>query len=169
MSPCTQYCSGEERAQEKREQHPILGNDIGWQRKEIEADVLVVERVVRAIGHVIEVPQKDAPIVDLSPGDKYSEEAGAAGDDEGPRQPFQQARRRRNTRAFPLEVGGALHPRRLAKAGRERPVHPKHGGSRYEDDEKNFGFGANGRPEDRQIADRGKPQPIDQEVAREPQ
>ena len=80
--------SGEERAQEKREQHPILDNDIGGQRKEIEADVLVVERVVHAIGHLIEKPQEDAPIVDLSPGDKHSEEAGAAGDDEGPRQPL---------------------------------------------------------------------------------
>ncbi len=89
--------SGEERAQEKREQHPILDNDIGWQRKEIEANVLVVERVVRAIGHLIEEPQEDAPIADLSPGDKHSEEA-AAGDDEWPRQPlayeFQQVRLR---------------------------------------------------------------------------
>ena len=165
--------SGEERAQEEREQHPILDDDIGGQRKEIEADVLVVERVVRAIGHVIEELQEDAPVVDLSPGDKHSEEAGAAGDDEGPRQPmaheFQQVRRRRNARAFPLEVGGALHPRRPGKTGRERSVHPKDDGGRHEDDEKNFGFGADGRPEDLQIADRGKPQPIDQEVAREPQ
>jgi hypothetical protein len=33
---------------------------------------------------------------------------------------------------------------------------------------KNFGFGGDGRPEDAQIADRGKPQPVDQEIAREP-
>ena len=70
--------SGEERAQEEREKHPILDYDIGGQRKEIEADVLVVEWVARAIGHLIEEPQEDAPIVDLSPGDKHGEEAGAA-------------------------------------------------------------------------------------------
>jgi hypothetical protein len=29
-------------------------------------------------------------------------------------------------------------------------------------------FGGDGRPEDAQIADRGKPQPVDQEIAREP-
>ena len=94
--------SGEERAQEKREQHPILDNDIGWQRKEIEADVLVVERIVRAIGNLIEEPQEDTPVVDLSPADKQTDKACAAGDDEGPRQPlaheFQQVGLRRTAR-----------------------------------------------------------------------
>ena len=122
---------------------------------------------------MIEEPQEDVPVVDLSPGDKHSEEAGAAGDDEGPRQPmaheFQQVGQRRNARAFPLEVGGTLRPRRPGKAGRERSVHPQDDGGRHEDDEEDFGFGADGRPEDAQIADRGKPQPIDQEVVREPQ
>jgi hypothetical protein len=106
---------GKERAQEEREQHPILDDDIGGQRKEIEADVLVVQRIVRAIGHVIEEPEEDAPVVGLSPGNKHSKEAGAAGDDEGPRQPmahdFQHVGQRRNARAFPLEVGGTLRPR----------------------------------------------------------
>ena len=37
--------SGEERAQEKREKHPVLGCDIGGQRKEIKADVIAVEWV----------------------------------------------------------------------------------------------------------------------------
>src|SRR5215471_13199132 len=54
--------AGEERTQEKREQYPIFNDDIGWQRKEIESDVLVVERVVRAIGYVIEEPQEDAQL-----------------------------------------------------------------------------------------------------------
>ena len=53
--------SGEERAQEKREKHPILGCDIGRQRKEIKADVIAVEWVVRAIGHLIEELQEDTP------------------------------------------------------------------------------------------------------------
>jgi len=107
--------SGEERAQEEREQHPIFDDDVGRQRKEIEADILVVEWVIRAIGHAIEEPQEDAPVVDLSPGDKHCEEAGAAGDDEGPRQPmahdFQHVGQRHKARALPFEVGGTLRPR----------------------------------------------------------
>src|SRR5208283_2566379 len=69
------------------------------------------------------------------------------------------------TKPFPAEQASTA----AGQSGRERSVHPKDDGSRYEDDGKNFGFGANGRPEDRQIADRRKPQPIDQEVVREPQ
>ncbi len=107
--------SGEERAQDEREKHPILDDDVGWQRKKIEADVLVVEGVTRAIRHLIEKPQEDAPVVDLSPGDKHSEEASTAGDYDGPRQPkaheFQHVGQGRNARALPLEVGGTLHPR----------------------------------------------------------
>src|SRR5262244_953567 len=74
--------SGKERAQQERKQYPILDGDIRGQRKEIEPDVLAVERVIRAIGYVIEEPQEDAPVVDLSPGDKYCKDAGAAGSDE---------------------------------------------------------------------------------------
>src|SRR5262249_29029800 len=80
--------SAEERAQQERKQYPILDGDIRGQRKEIEPDVLAVEWVIRAIGHLIEEPQEDAPVVDLSPGDKHREDAGAAGGDEGPRQPM---------------------------------------------------------------------------------
>src|SRR5271163_1628807 len=50
-----------ESAQEEREQHPILDDDIGGQRKQVESDVLVVERVVRAISHLMEKPQEHAP------------------------------------------------------------------------------------------------------------
>src|SRR5258707_648923 len=78
--------SGKERAQEQRQQHPILDNDIGGQRKKIEAYVLVVERVVRPIGHLKDEPQEDVPVADLYRGDKQGEETGAAGDSEGPRQ-----------------------------------------------------------------------------------
>ena len=122
---------------------------------------------------MIEEPQEYAPVVDLSPGDNHSEEAGAASDDDGPRQSilheFQDVGQRHKARAFPLEVGGMLPPGRPGEARRERPVHPQDDGGRQEDGEEDFGFGDDGRPEDAQIADRGKPQPIDQEIAREPQ
>src|SRR5262245_65684408 len=45
------YRSGEECAQQERAQHPILDDDIGGQHEEIEADVLVVERIISAKGH----------------------------------------------------------------------------------------------------------------------
>src|SRR5215467_2954140 len=54
--------SGEERAQQERKQYPILDGDIRGQRKEIEPDVLAVEWVIRAIGHVIKEPQEDAQL-----------------------------------------------------------------------------------------------------------
>ena len=102
-----------------------------------------------------------------------TEEACAAGDDEGPRQPlaheFPQIGRRRNARGYPLEVSGTLRPWRLGKAGRKRSVQPQDDRGRHEAGEKDSGLGADGRPEDIQIADRGKPQPIDQQVARESQ
>src|SRR5437899_4922060 len=46
--------SGEKRAQNECEQHPVLDEDICWQHEEIETDVLVEERVVCTIGDVIE-------------------------------------------------------------------------------------------------------------------
>ena len=60
--------SGEKRAQDKREQHPVFDEDIGRQYEEIETDVLVEERVVCTIGDVIEKLQDDAPIADLCRG-----------------------------------------------------------------------------------------------------
>ena len=80
--------SGEERAQEERKKHPILNCDISGQRKKIKADVIVEEWVARTIGHLIEELQEDAPIVDLSPGNKRREDTGAADDCDAPWQPM---------------------------------------------------------------------------------
>ena len=68
-----------------------------------------------------------------------------------------------------IHSSGTLRPWRQGKAGRKRSVQPQDDGGRHEDGEKDSGLGADGRPEDVQIADRGKPQPIDQQVAHEPQ
>src|SRR3974390_3499699 len=62
--------SGEERAQKEGEKDPILDCHIGGQCKEIEADILVVEWVACAGRYLIEEPQEDRPVVDLSPGDE---------------------------------------------------------------------------------------------------
>jgi hypothetical protein len=55
------------------------------------------------------------------------------------------------------------------KTHREPSVQPKDDGSRRPDSKKDDGFSADCCPKNLQITDRGKPQPIDQEVAREPE
>src|SRR3978361_1465675 len=52
---------GEKRAQNECEQHPVFDEDIGRQYEEIETDVLVEERVVCALGDMIEKLQEDDP------------------------------------------------------------------------------------------------------------
>ena len=45
-------------------------------------------QISRLLQRMYNEPMEDAPVVDLSPGDKHSEEASATGDDEVPRQPM---------------------------------------------------------------------------------
>jgi hypothetical protein len=68
-----------------------------------------------------------------------------------------------------IECGGELCPPPPGEVEREPPVCPQDDRSSHEDGEKHRPFGSNGHPKDGRIADRGKPQPIDQEVIREPQ
>ena len=77
-APSRSLLPGKQRAQNEREQHPVLDEDTGRQYEEIETDVLVVERVICTIGDVIEKLQEDAPIVDFSRGDKQSEQTCSA-------------------------------------------------------------------------------------------
>src|SRR3981189_3127171 len=76
--------SGEKRAQNQCEQHPVFDEDIGRQYEEIETDVLVEERVVRTRGDVIENPQEDTPIADSYRGHQQSEQTRTARDHPGP-------------------------------------------------------------------------------------
>src|SRR6516162_9614006 len=62
-----------------------------------------------------------------------------------------------------------LCPRRPGEARRKRPIHPQDGGCHQKDSQKDFGLRNDSRPEDAQITDRRKPQPIHQEVTRDPQ
>src|SRR5262249_23870662 len=73
--------SGEAAAQQGRAGQSNPGEGLRGQRKEIEDGVGAVEWVIRAIGPVIEEPQEDGPVLDLSPGNKHSEEAGTGGGD----------------------------------------------------------------------------------------
>src|SRR5258708_5679898 len=165
--------SGEKRAQNECQQHPVLDEDIGRQYEEIETDVLVVERVVCTIGYVIEKLQVDAPIAGFSRGHQQSEITCTACDNPGPRQPIaherQQIGRRRIARRVPRGGGESLCRLPPGKTHREPSVQPKDDGGRRQNCEKDHGFSADCCPKNLQITDRGKPQPIDQEVAREPE
>src|SRR5437879_2904368 len=165
--------SGEKRAQNEGEQHPVLYDDIGRQCEEIETDVLVIERVVRTKGHAIEKLQEDVPIADVYRGNQQRNEACRACDNPGPRQPIaherQQIGRWYIARSLPREAGDGLGWRPSGETHREPSVQPEDDGSRRPDGKKDDGFCADCCPENLQIADRGKPQPIDQEVAREPE
>ena len=96
--------SRKQRAQDDGEQHPVLDRDIGRQREKIEADVLVVERILRAIRHLVEKLQEDAPVAGLACGDQHSEQTRTERDVPGPRQPIAhdcERIRRRTARRFP--------------------------------------------------------------------
>ncbi len=102
--------SGEKRTQDECKQHPVLDRDIGGQREEIEADVLVVERIVRARRHVIEKPQEDAPVAGFRRGDQQREQTRTERDIPGPSQSIAHDRerigRRRTARQIPRRSGG---------------------------------------------------------------
>src|SRR5882762_5324297 len=80
--------SGEKRAQNECEQHPVFDENIGREYEEIETDVLVEERVVCTIGDVIEKLQDDAPIADFCRGNQQREQTCTARDNPGPWQPI---------------------------------------------------------------------------------
>src|SRR5258706_1865994 len=86
--------SGEKRAQNECEQHPVFDEDICRQYEEIETDVLVEERVICTIGDVIEKLQDDAPISDLCRGNQHSEQTCTARDNPGPWRPIPHDRHR---------------------------------------------------------------------------
>src|SRR5258706_1269728 len=165
--------SGEKRAENESEQHPVLDDDVGRQYEEIETDVLAVERVVRTKGHAVEKMQEDVPIADFYRGNQQSNQACRACDNPRPWQPIahkrQQIGRWHIARGLPDEVGDGLGWRPPGETHREPSVQPEDDGSRRPDGKKDDGFSANCCPENLQIPDRGKPQPIDQEVAREPE
>src|SRR5215472_7869203 len=100
----------EERTQEKREKHPILDRYVGRQRKEIEADILVVEWIGCAVRHLMEKSQEDRPIVDFSPGNKHGEQTRTDWSYDAPWKPmarkFQRVRQSGGAGGFPLEIGG---------------------------------------------------------------
>src|SRR5882724_9201236 len=165
--------SGKKRAQNECEQHPVFDEDIGRQYEEIETDILVEERIVCTIGDVIEKLQDDAPIAGFYRSNQHSEQTCTARDNPGPWQPIahdrQQTGRRHMARKNPHEGRDRLRRLPSGKTHREPSVQPKDNGSSRPDRKKHDGFSADCCPKNLQITDRGKPQPVNQEVAREPE
>jgi len=80
---------------------------------------------------------------------------------------FERIGRRRGGRELPVEVGGSSPPAGKVKC--EPCVRPHADGSCHQDDERSSSFRADRRPKDLQMADRGEPHPVDQEVTHEPE
>ena len=122
---------------------------------------------------MIEKLQDGAPIAHFCRGNQQSEQTCAARDDPGPWQPIahdrQQVGRRHIARKIPHEGRDRLRRLPSGKTHREPSVQPKDDRSSGPDCKKNDGFGADCRPKNLRITDRGKPQPVNQEVAREPE
>ena len=160
--------SAEQCAHDERQQCPILDGHKGGQRKEVESDILVVQGIVRAVGHLIDEAQKSAPVADFPPGDEQSEEAATRGDHNAPQQPlaqeFQRIGQRRGGRKRRVEGRGqpASAP---GEAKCKARVCPQDGGGRRENNEEDGGFRADRGPEDPLVAYRGEPHPVDQDVA----
>src|SRR5260370_9087597 len=137
--------SGKKRAENEGEQHPVLDDDIGGQYEEIETDVLVVERVVRAKGHAVEKLQEDVPIADVNRGNQESNQAGRASDNPGPRQPIaherQQVGRWYIARSLQDQVDDGLGRLPSRATQREPSVQPEDDGSRRPDVENDRGLG----------------------------
>ncbi|MGY4283977.1 hypothetical protein ACVWXO_003197 [Bradyrhizobium sp. LM2.7] len=76
----------------------------------------------------------------------------------------EQVRWRRVARQFPQEVGNSLCRLPLGETQGKQSVQPKHGGGCRQNGQQQHGLGADAGQKDRQITDRGKPQPIDEEI-----
>jgi hypothetical protein len=80
------HCSGDEKAQDERQQHPIFEYYIGWKGEEIEADVLVVQGIALSIRHLIDESQEHIPVADLPGGKQDRKDAGDPRDEQTPRE-----------------------------------------------------------------------------------
>ena len=166
--------AGDGRAEEQQQQQPVLERDIGRQREEIEADVLAEHRIALAIGHLVEEAKHRVPVRDLDGGGQQAEQDGRAGDGKASRdvrrhvaEKRQRGLRRLRRRRRP---GAAAWPAaRRAKRSASLPESQNAAGRDGEDGEEEAGAGGEDRPEDAFIADRRKPQPVDQGVAHAPE
>ena len=86
--------SGHEAAQEQDQQHPVLERDVDRKREEVEADVLVEQRIVLAVRHLVDEPEDQVPLTGLAHRDQQSDDERDSQDEQTP----QQRRSRRSER-----------------------------------------------------------------------
>jgi hypothetical protein len=78
------YCPSHERGQRKQPKEPVLDRDIDRQREEVEADVLVEQRIVSAVRRLVEEAEDKVPVSGLAPGDQKPEDDREGQDEKAP-------------------------------------------------------------------------------------
>src|SRR5271157_2498051 len=67
-------CAGDECSQQEDPQEPILERDVEGQREEVEADVLVEQRIVPAKRRLVDEPEDEVPPAALAHSDEQCED-----------------------------------------------------------------------------------------------
>ena len=165
--------SGDEKAQDERQQQPIFEDDIGGKGEEIEADVLAELGIALAIRHLIDEAQEQVPVAHLPCGNQDRKDAGDPCDEQTPRKTLahqlQQLGQCLNPAGFLRKTDGMHMPPSPGEPGGQGSVHPQENGGPGENREEEHRLAAKNRPEDIQIPDGREPGPIDQEVTRQAQ
>ena len=78
--------AGHDAGQQKQPQQPVLDRDIDRQREEIEADVLVEQRIIPAVRRLVDEPEDEVPPAGLAQSDQQSEDDRHGQDEQTPRQ-----------------------------------------------------------------------------------
>src|SRR3989441_4700728 len=160
-----------DRAAEEQLQQPILELNIGGQREEIEADVLPEDRIALAKWHLMKEAKRHVPARDFDGGENQPQEDGTASDAGAPGN----ARRdlvgqfaydlRRTRRKGGPRLRGTEAPRVTMRQEPRHPYSARRGGEHGDKQER---LGGKDRPKNVDIADRRKPQPVDQDASDAP-
>ena len=77
-------CAGHQAGQHKQPQQPVLDRDVDRQREEVEADVLVEQRIAPTVRRLVEEPEDQVPSAGLAECDQEFEDNCDSQDDETP-------------------------------------------------------------------------------------
>ena len=76
--------TGHQGGEQQDPQQPVLDRDVHRQRKEVEANVLVEQRVVPAVWRLVDEPEDQVPAAGLAHVDKQSEDEREGEDEQTP-------------------------------------------------------------------------------------
>ena len=76
--------TGHQGGEQQDPQQPVLDRDVDRQRKEVEANVLVEQRVVPAVCRLVDEPEDEVPPAGLAHGDQQSEDERDGEDEQTP-------------------------------------------------------------------------------------